>query len=173
MAVTKIRRELETKWVSYYMAATYPESEVRFKVPLGPIPRAVTDSYGFTVGMRVYRPWRPEVDAAAKWFNKTVIVEAKVFKYMDGLSKLPVYKSLVPKTPELKGWPAKIIMELLIPADIPWVKSAAVDLDVKVVTNFVPGYIKEAWEQRDKYWTKEAVEARDKRKEKMRELGFE
>jgi hypothetical protein len=123
-------------------------------------------------GLRVYRPWRPEVDAAARWSNKTILVEAKIFKYMDGLSKLPIYKSLLPDTPELAHWPADVIMELLIPAPISWVQSAAANIGVRVVSNFVPEYIKKAWEERDKYWTKEAIELREERKRKLWELGL-
>ena len=172
MAFTKPRRELEPKWVSEYMAATYPKAEVRFRVPLGSIPKETQKDYGLMKGLRVYRPWRPECDAAARWTNKTILVEAKIFKYMDGLAKLPVYKSLLPTTPELVHWPTDVIMELLIPVDIPWVKSAASNLGVKVVSNFVPEYIKQVWEERDKYWTKEAMEQREERKRKLQELGI-
>jgi len=170
MAVSKPRRELEPRWVSEYMAQTYPKAEVRLRVPLGPIPDATSKDYGLMKGLRVYRPWRPEVDAAARWTNKTIIVEAKIFKYMDGLSKLPVYKSLLQSTPELAHWPTDVIMELLIPAPITWVISAAGNSGVKVVSHFVPDYIKHVWEERDKYWTKDAIEAREARKRRLQEV---
>jgi len=172
MAFSKPRRELEPRWVSEYMAATYPKAEVRMRVPLGPIPKETSADYGLMKGLRVYRPWRPEVDAAARWTNKTILVEAKIFKYMDGLSKLPVYKSLLPDTPELAHWPTDVIMELLIPAPITWVLSAAQNQGVRVVHTFVPDYIKQVWEERDKYWTKEAIEQREERKRKLQELGI-
>lgn len=165
------RRELEPRWVSEYMLKTYPKAEVRLRVPLGPIPKETQQAYGLMKGLRVYRPWRPEVDAAARWMDKTILVEAKIFKYMDGLSKLPVYKSLVPSTPELSVWPKDVIMELLIPALITWVIAAARDTGVTVVSDFVPDYIKHAWDERDKYWTKEAVQAREDRKRRLEELG--
>jgi len=173
MAFSRPRRELEPRWVSEYMATTYPKAEVRFRVPLGPIPKETAANYGLLKGLRVYRPWRPEVDAAARWSTKTILVEAKIFKYMDGLSKLPVYKNLIPDTPELKAWPSDVIMELLIPAEIPWVKAAADTMAVRVISHFVPAYIKAAWEERDKYWTKDAMEAREERKRKLREMGYE
>ena len=173
MAFSRPRRELEPRWVSDYMAATYPRAEVRMRVPLGGIPKETSQNYGLVKGLRVYRPWRPEVDAAARWSNKTILVEAKIFKYMDGLSKLPVYKSLLPSTPELAHWPTDVVMELLIPAPIPWVADAASDQGVRVVTNFVPAYIKAAWEERDKYWTKEQMQLREERKQKLREMGYE
>jgi hypothetical protein len=172
MAFTKPRRELEPRWVSEYVAQTFPKAEVRQRVPLGPIPKETQKDYGLMKGLRVYRPWRPEVDAAARWGNKTFLVEAKIFKYMDGLSKLPVYKGLIPSTPELAHWPETVEMILLIPAPITWVQQAAVDLDVRVVSNFVPDYIKQAWDERDKYWTREAIAAREERKRKLEEAGF-
>lgn len=169
MAYSKPRRELEPRWVSEYMVQTYPKAEVRYRVPLGTIPSATAKDYGLMKGLRVYRPWRPEVDAAARWAGKTIIVEAKIFKYMDGLSKLPVYKQLLESTPELSHWPTDVIMELLIPAPITWVLSAASNMGVKVVSDFVPTYIREAWDERDKYWTKEAIEEREARKRRFQE----
>ena len=172
MAFTKPRRELEPRWVSEYMAATYPKAEVRFRVPLGPIPKETQADYGLMKGLRVYRPWRPEVDAAARWMNKTILVEAKIFKYMDGLSKLPVYKSLLPTTPELAYWPKDVVLELLLPVSINWVEAAAREQNIKVVSHFVPDYIKQVWEERDKYWTKDAVSLREERKRKLQEAGL-
>ena len=172
MAFTKPRRELEPRWVSEYMATTYPKAEVRFRVPLGPIPKETQADYGLMKGLRVYRPWRPEVDAAARWMSKTILVEAKIFKYMDGLSKLPVYKSLIPTTPELAYWPKDVILELLLPVSINWVEAAARDQNIKVVSHFVPDYIRQAWEERDKYWTKDAMNLREERKRKLQELGL-
>lgn len=171
MAFSKPRRELEPRWVSEYMATTYPKAEVRLRVPLGSIPKETQANYGLMKGLRVYRPWRPEVDGAARWMNKTILVEGKIFKYMDGLSKLPVYRSLLPDTPELAHWPTDVIMELLIPADITWVKSAALNLGVKVVV-WAPDYIRQAWDERDKYWTRDAIQQREERKRRMQEAGI-
>lgn len=170
--VSEPRRELEPRWVSEYMLATFPKAEVRLRVPLGGIPKDTQQTYGLMKGLRVYRPWRPEVDAAATWMNKTILVEAKIFKYMDGLSKLPVYKSLLSSTPELAHWPTDVEMRLLIPAPITWVQQSAADLGVKVVSDFVPDYIRKAWEERDKYWTKDAVQAREDRKRRLQEAGL-
>jgi len=155
------------------MAWAYPKNEVRMRVPLGPIPQETSAQYGLMKGLRVYRPWRPEVDAVARLPEKTVLVEAKIFKYMDGLSKLPVYKSLLPSTPELAHWPQTVEMVLLIPAKIEWVRAAAQNTGVKVVSDYAPEYIKQVWDERDRYWTKEAITKREERKQKLRELGIE
>jgi len=172
MAFSKPRRELEPRWVSDYVAATYPRYEARFRVPLGPIPKETQSDYGLLKGLRVYRPWRPECDAAVYCGDHTVLIEAKIFKYMDGLSKLPVYASLVPTTPELSPWPKDVRLELLIPTKITWVEDAALKMGVRVVSSFTPEYIKQAWDERDKYWTKEAIEQREERKRKLQELGI-
>lgn len=154
------------------MAQAYPKAEVRLSVPLGGIPKQTQQDYGLMKGLQVYRPWRPEADAIANWNGHTILVEAKIFKYMDGLSKLPVYKSLIPSTPELAHFPADISMELLLPVPITWVIQAAQGTGVKVITTFVPDYIQHAWNQRDKYWTKDAIQARETRKQAIKEAGI-
>lgn len=172
MAFTKPRRELEPRWVSDYVAKFYPKAEVRMRVPLGPIPKETQKDYGLMKGLRVYRPWRPEVDAAVILPGALKLIEAKIFKYMDGLSKLPVYASLVESTPELQHVRDRPVqMTLLIPAEITWVKQAAAGLKVDVVV-WAPEYIKQAWDERDKYWTKEAIQLREERKRKLQEAGY-
>jgi len=172
MAFSQTRRTLEPKWVSLYCAEHYPKAEVRLGCPLGGIPKETLRDYGVLKGLRVYRPWRPEVDACVILHNMLILIEAKIFKYMDGLSKLPVYKALVAQTPELKHVANRpIYMKLLIPYRIPWVLEAAKDLNVTVEV-WVPDFIQRAWEERDQYWTKEALEKREARKEKLREMGY-
>ena len=166
------RRELEPRWVSEYMAKTYPHAEVRMRVPLGGIPKETQAAYGLMKGLRVYRPWRPEVDGIAILPGALELVEAKIFKYMDGLSKLPVYKSLIPSTPELAHVQhLKVEMILLIPAAITWVQQSGYEQGIKVVV-WAPDYILQAWHERDKYWTKDAVTAREDRKRKLQEAGL-
>ena len=163
---------MEPKWVSMYVAEHYPTAEVRLSCPLGGIPKETLRDYGLLKGLRVYRPWRPEVDAVVILQNMLILIEAKIFKYMDGLSKLPVYKSLVSKTPELKHVAHRpIYMKLLIPYRIPWVLEAAGPLGVTVEV-WVPDFIREVWEERDKYWTKEAMEQREERKRKLEEMRY-
>ena len=172
MGFTRMRRTLEPKWVSLYCAEHYPKGEIRLGCPLGGIPQETLQDYGLLKGLRVYRPWRPEVDGLAILRNMIILVEAKIFKYMDGLSKLPVYRALVPKTPELKSVAHRpIYMKLLIPHRIPWVLEAAEDMGVTVDV-WVPDFIQKAWEERDKYWTKNSIKKREARKRKLEELGY-
>lgn len=169
---TRTRRELEPKWVSWYVAKAFPDGIVKLRCPLGPIPKKVTNAFGQAKGLKIYRPWRPEVDACVITPKRTVIIEAKIQKFMDGLSKLPVYKHLVATTPELKAWKrSPVIMQLLTPAHIPWVEAAAADMKVNVIVD-APEFILEVWRERDKYWTKPYMEKREKRKKKLTELGY-
>ena len=172
MTFTHLRREIEPRWVAEYVVRFYKDYPVRFRVPLGPIPERLTEEFGKGKAVRMFRPWRPEVDAIVIKPDRLILIEAKIFKYMDGLSKLPVYKALVPQTPELKPYERfPIEMELVLPGRIPWVENAAKAAGVKTVI-WAPVWIQEIWIERDKYWTKETVELRERRKEILRRLGF-
>jgi len=53
----------------------------------------------------------------------------------------------------------------------PWVtlaKSVGVEL-----VEWAPTWVQQVFMQRDRYWTREAVALREKRKEVLRRLGFE
>jgi len=169
---SRIRREIEPRWVAEYCVKFYPNYPVRYRCPLGPIPEQLEEMYGVGKGKRVFRPWRPEVDALIILPDRLILVEGKVFKYMDGVSKLPVYKSLVPQTPELKPyWHLPIEMHFLIVKELAWVKEAAERMGVKLIA-WAPVWVQEIWLERNKYWTKEMVELRERRKEVLRRLGF-
>lgn len=168
-----LRRDLEPKWVSEYIAAHYGQYPVRPRCPLGPIPEEVKKLYGQAKGISFYRPWRPEVDAIVVMPSALLLLEAKIFKYMDGLSKLPVYKSLIPTTPELQEYKDfNVVMRLLIPVHIAWVEAAGAASGVEVHVWSTPE-IDKAWNERDKYWSKDAQFIREQRKKAMRDLGFE
>ena len=169
---TRTRRHLEPRWVSWYCAKHYSKEIVKLRCPLGPIPEELRKLYGNAKALKVYRPSRPEVDACVIKPAGITLIEAKVQKFMDGLSKLPVYKSLVPVTPELQPWKdLPIEMLLLTPRGVDWVKTAAARLDVKVLTE-APDFILKYWEERDKYWTKPYLKKRLARKRKLEELGY-
>jgi len=144
-----------------------------FRVPLGSIPAELGTSLGEAKARAVFRPWRPEVDAIIRLPNFLVLIEAKIFKLMDGLSKLPVYKSLIPLTPELQEYKKlPVIMRLLCVRPLPWVQQAASANDVEIVP-WSPDWIIQIWEEQDKYWTKEKVLKREERKDVLRSLGYE
>jgi len=158
--------------VSAYIKEFYPDDEIHLRCPLGPIPDELKKLYGAAKAARVYRPSRPEVDALVILPGAILLIEAKVTKYMDGLSKLPVYAALVPKTPELMPFMKRpILMHLLLPVAIPWVKAVAPEMGVEVIT-WAPEWVLQRWEDRDKSWTAEARMLRRERKELLSRLGF-
>jgi len=158
--------------VSWYIKKHYPNAEVRLRCPLGPIPDALKELYGPAKAARVYRPSRPEVDALVVLPDALLLIEAKIQKYMDGFSKLPVYAALVRKTPELAVLlPRRIVMHLLLPREIPWITSVAAEFGVTVKID-APDWLMEIWEERDKYWTPAAKRRRLERKQLLETLGF-
>ena len=172
LGFTKVRREIEPRWVSWYIKENYPDAEIRLRCPLGPVPDELKELYGPAKAARVYRPSRPEVDALVVLDDAILLVEAKILKYMDGLAKLPVYAALVKKTAELDVlMPRRIIMHLLLPRQIPWVRSVAQDLGVTVKIA-APQWVMDIWEDRDKYWTPTARMRREDRKAILKGLGF-
>jgi hypothetical protein len=169
---SKLRREIEPRWVAEYCAQFYPKFPVRYRCALGPAPPGLEKAFPEEKALRIGRPWRPEADAVVIKPDELIIIEAKVFRYMDGLSKLPVYRDLVDSTPELekfKKLPRR--MQLLLPAELKWVENAAKPLNVEVVV-WAPDWVKAIWEERDKYWTKEATQAREERKKILRAIGY-
>ena len=140
---TRIRRELEPKWVSWYVALAYPKEVVKLRCPLGPVPEELIKLYGASKAFKTYRPWRPEVDAVIITKKNIVLIEAKIQKFMDGLSKLPVYEALVSMTPELYHYldrPTE--MRLLMPARVEWVITASKKMNVQVIIES-PDFIQE------------------------------
>ena len=170
---TKLRRETEPRWVSEYIKEFYPNAEVHLRCPLGSIPPELKELYGPAKAAKYYRPSRPEVDALVVTPGAIILIEAKIQKYMNGLSKLPVYKVALTKAPEFKPiLPGKhILMHLLLPYPIPWVVEVAEELGVEII-DWAPDWVIERWNERDKYWTPEYQMKREARKALLRTLGF-
>lgn len=169
---TTLRREIEPRWVAEYVATFFPREIVKLRTPLGSIPQSLVDEFGADKALRLYRPSRPEVDACVLKKRRIIIIEAKIFKFMDGLSKLPVYRSLIASTPELAdfaGWP--VDMQLLVAKKVSWVEEAAIKQGIEVV-EWSPPWVTQVWEERNKYWTADALLEREKRKDTLRKLGY-
>ena len=135
-------------------------------------PERIKRAFGNWKGARIYRPWRPEVDACVILPGAIRLIEAKIQKFMDGVSKLPIYASLVSTTPELAPYKErKVEMILLMPELVEWVQVAAKNMGISVYAD-APQEILDVYNERDKYWTKEAIRKREKRKAKLKELGY-
>lgn len=152
--------------ISEYMLQQYSKFTYTLAVPLGSLPQDLLESQGSARTMGLMRPYRPEVDALVVLPNYLVIVEAKVWNLVNGLAKLPLYKSLVPITPELKQYmPREVIMQLVVGWTNPNLERMARDSDVSVVV-FCPPWLKEIVDKLHKYWTS------DYRAEREQKLGM-
>ena len=171
--VRRKTKERETRLVAEYLAEKVFPHWYRQRQPLGPPLPGTREELGLDKALRVSRPWRPEVDAVAVEDGRLVLIEGKVFKYVDGMAKLPLYKSLVATTPELANHREKpVVMRLLMPwrsetVDL-MVQAAGIELEV-----FSPPWIRDYVEDYQQYWTKEYREAREERQRLRAAFGLE
>ena len=172
MPFTKVRTEWETRYVSDYVLSKFPNDIVQYRCPLGRVPESMIKELGLSKAIGMYRPYRPEVDALVITANDITIIEGKIFKVMDGLSKLPVYRSLVKETPELdlyKKFPIRAI--LVTPKQpvwsAPFVREQGIEIDI-----FLPAWLDEYYKSQEQYWTAEERMKRLERKEVLKGLGF-
>jgi hypothetical protein len=162
-------RQVETRMVAEYLKENYSKYSFITKQPLGRIPEELAAKEGYKRAVGLMRPFRPEVDAVVMLPGALLVVEAKVWNIVNGLAKLPLYKSLVPHTPELKQYHhLPIIMELVVGWTNPNLEIMARDLGVRVRV-FCPDWLNEVVEDMHKYWTREYQTARQQKLE-LREM---
>lgn len=153
-------QQVETRLVSEYLKLNYPKFTFIMAQPLGLVSEELQKELGYTQAIRQMRPFRPEVDAVVLLPRHFLIIEAKVWNIVNGLAKLPLYKSLVPFTPELKQYqPRDIIMRLVVGWSNPNLEIMARDMGVELAV-YCPDWLKEVVEGMQKYWTQEYREAR-------------
>jgi len=161
-------RQVETRLVAEYLKERYPEFTFIMKQPLGVVSEELMKKEGYQKALGVMRPFRPEVDAVVILPHFLLIIEAKVWSIVDGLAKLPLYKSLVPGTPELKQYlPREVMMQLVVGWTNPNLETMARSIDVEVKL-YRPEWLVEVVDDMHKYWTREYQDERQK-KLKMRE----
>jgi len=166
--VARKSRQVETRLISEYLKDRYSKFQFILKQPLGPVSEDLLKKEGYKRGMGIARPFRPEVDAVVILPRHLIIVEAKVWSIINGLAKLPLYKSLVPHTSELKEYmPRDLLMQLVVGWTNPSLAIMAGDLGVQVRV-FCPDWLKGIVDDMHKYWTREYREGREA-KLKMRE----
>jgi len=172
MPLTKMRVEWEARYVSEYVLLKFPDDIVQFRCPLGRVPESMIKELGLAKAVGAYRPYRPEVDALVITDTHVVLVEGKIFKVMDGLSKLPIYRSLVKETPELdlyKNFPTRAI---LVTPKRPTVYGGVAREQSIEIDLFMPDWLEEYYQQQERYWTAEARLKRLERKEVLKGLGY-
>lgn len=139
--------------VSEYLLQNYQDFPYTMGQPLGALDSKLVEKQGYSKALGLSRPFRPEVDAVVILPRYLVLVEAKVWNIMNGLSKLPFYKSLVPFTPELQQYlPREIIMEIVVG----WtnnnleIMARTADIRVKI---YCPDWLKGVVDSMHNYWT--------------------
>lgn len=161
-------RQVETRLIAEYLKERYPEFSFIMKQPLGVVSEELMKTEGYDRAIKVMRPFRPEVDAVVILPAHLLIIEAKVWSIVDGLAKLPLYKSLISVTPELKQYmPREVMMQLVVGWVNPNLEIMARAMDVEIKL-YRPDWLVEVVEGMHKYWTSEYQLERQK-KLKMRE----
>lgn len=162
-------RQVETRLIAEYLKEKFSKFTFITKQPLGKISEELMAEEGYKRAVGLSRPFRPEVDAVVILPHHLLIIEAKVWNVVNGLAKLPLYKSLVPFTPELKQYmPREVLMELVVGWSNKNLEIMARDQGV-LIRVYCPDWLKPIVDDMHKYWTREYQDARQKRL-KMREV---
>ena len=166
-------RQVETRLIAEYLKERYPEFTFIMKQPLGVVSEELMKKEGYQKALGVMRPFRPEVDAVVILPSYFLIIEAKVWSIVDGLAKLPLYKSLIPVTPELKQYmPREVMMQLVVGWTNPNLEIMARSLDVEIKL-YCPDWLKQVVEDMHYYWTREYQDARQKKIKMRKYFGVE
>lgn len=166
-------QQVETRLVSEYLKNQYGNFPFIEKQPLGRIGDELLTSLGYQKAIAISRPMRPEVDAIVLHPKWLILIEAKVWHVVDGMAKLPLYKSLVPFTPELKEYATRdIIMELVVPWTNPNLEIMARDAGITVKV-YCPPWIDEVVARVQNYSTREYRLAREDKLRNRELLGLE
>ncbi len=161
-------RQVEVRLVAEYLKETYSKYTFITKQPLGKVPEELMTEFGYKRAIGMTRPYRPEVDAVVLLPGALVLVEAKVWSIINGLAKLPMYKSLVPFTPELQQYnKLPIIMELVVGWTNSNLEIMARDAGVRLRV-YCPDWLKPVVQSMQDYWTSDYRRAREE-KLKLRE----
>jgi len=166
-------QSVEVRMVAEYLMQRYAAFPRMTAVPLGAIPDKLAIENGMAKAIALSRPFRPECDAVVVLPNYLLLVEAKVWNVVNGLAKLPLYKSLVPVTPELKEYqPREVLMELVVGWTNPNLERMASDAGVKVVL-YNPPWLADVVNGMHKYWTPEYRQLREEKLRLRTLLGIE
>lgn len=161
-------RQVETRLVAEYLKEHYSAFPFINKCPVGKVSEALMADIGYEKALGITSPSRYEIDAVVILPRYLLIIEAKVWQVVNGLAKLPLYKSLVPVTPELQQYHDR---EVLMQCVVGWSNSnleiMARSMGVELVV-YCPDWLKEVVQGMHKYWTRE-YQAERTRKLQMRE----
>ncbi len=171
--MTRKNAQVETRMVSEYLLKEYSSFSTRTAVPLGKIDDKLSAQFGYQKAIDMSRPYRPEVDAIVFLPRYLVLIEAKVWNVVNGLAKLPLYKSLVPFTPELKQYSnLELLMELVVGWTNDNLEIMARELGVRVKV-YSPPWLDDVVQKMHSYWTSDYQAERQRKMELRQTFGLE
>ncbi len=166
-------QQVETRLIAEYCKETYSKFPVIMKQPLGKVSEGLMADLGYDKALRISRPSRPEVDAVVVLPRHLLLIEAKVWSVVNGLAKLPLYKSLVPFTPELRSYQGRdILMELVVAWTNDNLEIMARDTGVAVKV-YHPPWIEDVVKGMHNYWTADYRTARAEKLRLREQLGLD
>jgi hypothetical protein len=165
--------QVEVRMLGEYLQATYPNYIQIRNVPLGKVDTSLMASAGYQKAIGMSRPYRPEADAVVIAPGALILIEAKVWNVVNGLAKLPLYKSLVPVTPELKDYLSlPVIMELVVGWSNDNLETMASGAGVRIKV-FSPAWLADVVNKLHDYWTQDYRTKRDEVLRQRQNLGLE
>jgi hypothetical protein len=171
--VARKTQQVETRLLAEYLKLTYYQYSYIDKVPLGAVSKELMSQVGYQTAIGLSRPMRPEADALVLHPKYLILIEAKVWHIVDGLAKLPLYKSLVPVTPELKTYLDRpVLLELVVPWTNPNLEMMASRAGV-AIRIYKPAWINEVVARVQNYSTPEYRQAREEKLRNRELLGLE
>ncbi len=166
-------QQVETRLVAEYLKERYSQFPHMSAVPLGLFSEELLKTEGYVKGLRMQRPNRPEVDAIVLLPRYFVLIEAKVWHIVDGMAKLPLYRSLIPFTPELKQYqPRETILELVVPWTNPNLEIMCRDANIRLVV-YKPDWINDVVNRVQLQGTRDYRLAREEKLRNRELLGLE
>lgn len=165
--------QVETRMISEYLLAAYPQYTSIRAVPLGKVDEKLMLDVGYKKALGFSRPYRPEADAVVIMPGALLLIEAKVWNVINGLAKLPLYKALVPVTPELQQYKdLPVVMELVVAHTNSNLEIMAKEHGVAVKL-FNPTWLQEVVDGLNKYWTADYRQQRAQKMAMRQTLGLE
>jgi hypothetical protein len=169
---TTARQTVEPRLVSEYCLARWPTAIIMLDVPLGANTNDIVDETGVHTGTSTFRPFRPRADGTVITPSELWLIEGKILRVLDGLTKLPFYADLITSTPELQPYWALPIKMLLITPSLPgWCASLATRHDI-TVEYYHPQWVHEYATKIQNQWTGQARQGRAKRRAVLESLGY-
>ena len=165
--------QFERRYIAEYVLARWPEGGYQLGVSLGALPENMVKSLGYDAASKLYRPFRPEVDAVKFFPTGLILIEGKVFDIATAIAKLRWYGTLVPLTEELRSWwGMPVTLRVATPRRFPLLEQMAKDSGVELDL-FVTEAVLAHAAKYERYWTAPYRQQREAKMQRRRELGLD